>query len=240
MRSLIVLSLAVLLIPACTTSFRQLETAYAPHDFARPVQVYPRLSGEACQWRLFGFIAVAGDNSAVEAMAKLTRSSPKIDNLVSVQVMEQNANYLVVSKSCTVVSANPVVYKDTLPKWQLFEANMMAGRLVKQPEVTPGGTVAPGPTPPPVGPAPIAKTGPTVKKEEPPTPAPAAKKSAPTQAQCESKCANFATLWKGSDAIRGTIRGQCVKKCLQPENEAYRSCIEGASKIDDIGKCNNM
>ncbi len=239
MRSLIALTLAVLLAPACTNSFRQLETAYAPHDFARPVQVYPRLSGEACEWRLFGIIAVSGDNSATEAMSKLTRSSPKIDNLVSVQVMEHNANYVFVSKSCTVVSANPVVYKDTLPKWELFEANMMAGRLVKKPDVTPGGAPAPGPVANTPTPAPTGKSGPVVKKEEPPTPVPA-KKSAPTQAQCEAKCANFATLWKGSDAIRGTIRGQCVKKCLQPENEAYRSCIEGASKIDDIGKCNNM
>ncbi|MBM4352820.1 MAG: hypothetical protein FJ109_03340 [Deltaproteobacteria bacterium] len=236
MRSLPALLLAVLLASACTTTFRQLETSYAPHDFSRPVQVYPRLAGEACEWRLFGLIAVSGDNSATEAMSKLTRSSAKIDNLLSVQVMENNVNYLVVSKSCTHVSAYPVVYKDTLPKWEPFEGNMMSGRLVKKPEVSPGG----GAVPTPVSPPPPGKTGPTVKRDEPPIPPPPTKSTVPTQSQCESKCASFATLWKGSDAIRGTIRGQCVKKCLQPENEEYRKCIEGASKIDDIGKCNNM
>jgi len=237
MRSLLALLLVALLASACTTSFRQLETSYAPHDFSRPVQVYPRLTGEACEWRLFGFIAVSGDNTATEAMGKLTRSSAKIDNLVSVQVMEHNANYLVISKSCTVVSGYPVVYKDALPKWEPFEANMMAGRLVKKPDVSPGGTPSPQG---PVAPPPSGKSGPTVKRDVPPPPEPAPKNSAPTQQQCESKCANFAVLWKGSDAIRGTIRGQCVKKCLQPENAEYRKCIEGASKIDDIAKCNNM
>jgi len=216
---------------SCTTSFSQLQTSYVPHDETRPVQVYPRLKGSACEWKLFGLLGVGGDRSANTAIAKMTRGSAKIDNLFGLQVEESTGFYLLISKVCTNVSAYPVVYKDANPKRQLFEANMMAGRLVKQPAAPGGGTVAPTPT----------RTTPTPTYRPPTTaPAPTPRAVLPTKRQCESKCTKFAKLWSGSNAIRSTIRGQCVKKCLTPENGAYRDCIDGASKIDDIAKCNSM
>jgi hypothetical protein len=237
MRKLLpLLGIAVLLLGvSCTTTFHQLESAYVPHDAARSSQVYPRLTGEACEWKLFGLLGVGGDASVNEAIGKMTRGSAKIDNLIGVQVEGTSAFYFFVSKNCTRVSAYPVVYRDTVPKLQLFEGNMMTGKLVKKPAVSGSGDVAPAPSPTPT-PAPTPTYAPTPA----PTPAPAPKEALPTKSQCETKCSRFATLWKGSDAIRATIRGQCVKKCLKPENGAYRDCIDSASKIDDIAKCNSM
>lgn len=215
---------------SCTTSFSQLQTSYVPHDETRPVQVYPRLTGTACEWKLFGLLGVGGDRRANTAIGKMTRGSAKIDNLFGLQVEESSEYYLLVSKVCTNVSAYPVVYTDSNPKRQLFEANMMAGRLIKQP-AAPSGGFAPAPTHPTTTPAPTYR---------PTTPSPAARAVLPTKRQCEGKCTDFAKLWRGSNAIRSTIRGQCVKKCLTPENGAYRDCIDGASKIDDIARCNSM
>lgn len=226
----------LLMATSCTTSFAQLETSYVPHDQGRPVQVYPRLKGEACEYKLFGLIGIAGDRSTNAAIAKMTRGSAKIDNLFGIQVDTSSTFYVFVSKNCTNVSAYPVVYKDAQPKQQLFESNMMAGRLVKKPAAV-GGGAAPTPTPKPT-PTPT----PTYRPATKPTPTPVAKPREvyPTKRECEGKCANFAKLWRGSDAIRSTISGQCVKKCLTPEKKAYRQCIENASKIDDIAKCNSM
>ncbi len=227
----ILLVVIMVLGVSCTTSFIQLQTSYVPHNESRPVQVYPRLKGAACEWRLFCRFKVGGDRSSNLAIAKMTRGSAKIDNLFGVQVEQSSACYLFVGKSCTNVSAYPVVYKDANPKRQLFEANMMAGRLVKQPAAPGGGTVAPTPT----------RTTPTPTYRPTPTTPPVAPRAVlPTERQCEEKCTKFAKLWSGSNAIRSTIRGQCVKKCLTPENGAYRDCIDGASKIDDIAKCNSM
>lgn len=228
-----VLLVVMLVGVSCTTSLSQLQTSYVPHDESRPVQVYPRLKGSACEWRLFCAFKVGGDRSVNSAIAAMTRGSAKIDNLFGVQVEESQSCFLLVSKVCTDLSAYPVVYKDANPKRQLFEANMMAGRLVKQPASPGGGTAAPAPT----------NTG--ARNTQPykttATPTPTAPPALlPTKKECEAKCARFAKLWSGSDAIRSTIRGQCVKKCLSPENNAYRSCIDGAAKIDDIAKCNGM
>ncbi len=228
-----VLLVAVLVLGvSCTTSFRQLQTSYVPHDESRPVQVYPRLKGTACEWKLFGMLGVGGDRSTNAAISAMTRGSAKIDNLFGIQIEESSNFYLLVSKACTNVSAYPVVYKDANPKRQLFEPNMMAGRLVKQP-ASPGGS-APAPAAVPT------ETRPTQPYSPPTAPPAAPRELLPTKKECEGKCTDFAKLWSGSDAIRSTIRGQCVKKCLVPENGAYRDCIDGASKIDDIAKCNGM
>jgi hypothetical protein len=233
----LIVAAAMVLTAGCLSSTQQLESAYVPYDSARPVQVWPRLKGESCEWRLFGVIGVGGDNSLNAAVAKMTRGSTKIDNLLGVHIEKRDEFYLVVGRSCTLISGYPVVYKDTGARFQLFERNMMDGKLgEKKPAVgrpakpTPaGGTTGGGTTY-----QPTVKTSPVKHVEAPP------KASAPTKGQCDKKCARFATLWKGSDAIRSTIRGQCIKKCLKPENVNYRDCIDGASKLDDIARCNGM
>jgi len=251
---MVLLTLAAML-PACASTFVHMQESYVPHDNSRPAQVLLRVTGEACEWKLFGLFAVSGDNSANTAMADLTNSSPKIDNILAVHVIETSTWYLLVSKACTEVSGYPVVYKDTLPKLALFDVRMlragekvrasdlakggvqMSASVMPTPEVAPTATVTPTPTT-----STAVKKGTEVKKTvavtKTVTPPPA--ESAPTQAQCEAKCGKFAGLWKGSDAIKTTIRGQCVKKCLVPGNKAYRECIEDASKIDDITRCNSL
>jgi hypothetical protein len=227
---------------ACTTSFKQLHTSYAPYDKQRPVQVYPRLTGQTCEWWLFGAIPVGGDGSVNTAISKMTRGSAKIDNLVGMQVEGYTVNYLVVSKKCVNVSGYPVIYKDTEGKWELFDKNMMDGKLVKKPAVSGGGNAAASsqPTTGTVSGRTTGKTKTKTHRTEPRVKVEPRKSSVPSKTQCETTCSKFARLWKGSDAIRSTIRGQCVTKCLKPENNSYRNCIKGASKIDDIARCNSI
>lgn len=233
----LIVAAALVLATGCLSSTQQLESSYVPYDAARPVQVWPRLKGESCEWRLFGVIGVGGSNSLNAALAKMTRGSTKIDNLLGVHIEKRDEFYVVVSRACTVVSGYPVVYKDTGPKFQLFERNMMTGKVGQKkpaighpPKTTPsGGTTGGGTTY-----KPTVKTTPVKRVKTQP------KTSAPTKGQCDTKCAKFATLWKGSDAIRSTIRGQCIKKCLKPDNVAYRDCIDTARKLDDIARCNGM
>jgi len=224
---------------SCSTSFKQVVPSYVPYNESRPIQVYPRLTGESCEWKLFALFPISGSNQVNAAVASMTRGSTKIDNLFGFQVEEKTRNYLVVSSRCTLVSGYPVIYKDTDVKWQLFEPNMMTGKLVKKPPVSRGGAATKTST------TTTRKTGksykPRAKTGRPArTTSPTTGSSGPTKKQCETKCARFATLWKGSDAIRSTIRAQCIKKCLKPGNDKYRQCIERASKIDDIAKCNSM
>jgi len=237
------LALATLLAicAGCTTTYRHAQDSFAPYDFGRPAQVYPNLKGEACSHQLFWVWTVSGDSSAAAALAAMTRGSAKIDNIIGFQVEEKWGFWLVGTTTCTVVSGYPVVYKDANPKWQLFEPNMAAGKLVAQPPVTPATSGASAPSlPAPVGAARPGTTGTPAAKPTTPTLPPREADAAPTQSDCDSMCSKFASLWKGSDAIRSTIRGQCVKKCMKPENKTYRNCIDGASKLDDIARCNAL
>ena len=231
-----VLLVSVALLVSCNTTFRHAQDSYAPYDFSRPVQVYPRLSAEACEHRLLGIWTVSGEATIGNALARLTRGSAKIDNIMAYQVGEKWGFWFLGVTSCTVVSGYPVLYKDTAPKLELFEANKLAGRLVKKPEVA-----MPSKTPAPYVPTTTGGTGSTyTPKKVAPAPLAPRKAAGPTKRGCEKSCGKFAGLWKGSDAIRSTIRMQCVKKCMQPENSAYRKCIDGAAKIDDIARCNSM
>ena len=228
------LFVSVALLVSCNTTFRHAQESYAPYDFSRPAQVYPRLSAEACEHRLLGFWKVSGDASVGNALARLTRGSAKIDNIMAYQIEDRWGFWLIGITSCTVISGYPVLYKDTASKLELFEANKLAGRLVKKPEIG-APSKAPAPYVPPKG-----GTGTYTPRKVSPAPLPPRKEAGPTKRGCEKSCGKFADLWKGSDAIRSTIRMQCVKKCMQPENSGYRKCIDGASKIDDIARCNSM
>ena len=229
-----ILLVSVVLLAACNTTFRHAQESYAPYDFSRPAQVYPRLTAEACEHRLLGIWTISGESTVGNALARLTRGSAKIDNIMSYQVEQKWGFWFLGTTSCTVISGYPVLYKDTAPKLELFEANKLAGRLVKKPQVaTP--TKAPAPYTPPSG-----GTGTYTPKKVAPAPLAPRKEKGPTKRGCEKSCGKFSQLWKGSDAIRSTIRMQCVKKCLQPENSSYRKCIDGAAKIDDIARCNSM
>jgi len=187
----------------------------------------------------------------------LTKGSDKVDNLFGVQVETRWSFWLLGNSVCTKVSAHPVVYKDSKVKMNPFEINMMNGRLIRTPPVsnaTAGSTeasvdpLAPRATqpetqyvPPKVDATPKNPTPPTnptppvvVKLPEPPA------DPAPTQAECDSKCGRFAGLWEGSDAIKGTIRSGCVKKCMVKQNKEYRKCIDGAASVSDISRCNSI
>ena len=223
----------------CNTTFRHLVTSYAPHDETRPVQVYPRAQGEACSSKILFFIPV-GDNSTTTALLRMTKGSPQVDNILTYQVEEKWAFWLLGYTSCTVVSGYPVIYKDDRGKWKLFETNMLQGKLVSKPEVsepTPYKTKIDDGQP---APKKEVETKTETSETEPVPFPPKKRETGPTQAECEQMCADFAKVWQGSDAIRATIRGQCMKKCLDPENEAYRECIKGAKKLDDITRCNSM
>lgn len=255
MKQFVMLALVGVLAGACNTSFNELQNSYLPHDISRPLQMYPRASGEACEHRLLFFIPL-GDSSINDAVLDLTKGSDKVDNLFGVQVETRWSFWLLGNSVCTRVSAHPVVYKDSRVKLTPFETNMMLGRLTRNPPVsnTTGGApeapaepLAPravqGETPyvPPtkvdtVPKTPTIPTTPTtpvvVKAPEPPA------DPAPTQAECDSKCGRFSALWEGSDAIKATIRSGCVKKCMVKTNKEYRKCIEGAASVSDISRCN--
>lgn len=244
--------LLLLALPsACVSSFVQMQESYVPHDPTRPAQVLQRVTREACEWRLFGFLPISGDNSANTAVADLISSSPKIDNILAVHVTTTSTLYLVVWKVCTEVSGYPVVYKDNQPRLTPFRARMpKAGEKVRSKALATGNVPTASSTFGSAGatkssPAHSAATSipskPTKAGNWPKSDTPAKPTiRGPTQSECESKCGRFAGLWKGSDAIKTTIRAQCMKKCLIPENSAYRKCIEEASKIEDITRCNAL
>ena len=224
---------------SCAQTFSHSQPSYVPHDAGRPLQVYPRLKGESCQWRLLGLWGIGGDNSLSAAIGKMTRGSKKIDNVFAVNVEKKVGYFFLLSRHCTVASGYPVVYKDTLPKQELFEDNMMHGKLVKKPAVSGGGGTVSTPRVTHTGGTSSGSYGGTKSGGTYKAPT-TSRSSAPTKKQCDGKCTKFSKLWKGSDAIRSTIRGQCVKKCLKPDNHGYRTFIDNASKIDDIAKCNGM
>lgn len=249
-RRLIVAFLCVAILWGCSRSFMGSRTAYIPHDFARPVQVYPKLEAEACEHRILGVWTVSGEASLRAAVGEMTKGSSKIDNLLGFEVENKTGFWLLGTTSCTVVSGYPVMYKDTLPHVEPFEDNMLIGELVRKPTIIPGTQGGAG--------TPVAyaapqrdnrgssSSGTTTRVDTTPrvrttTPLPTRRDdSAPSSGQCERMCGDFAKLWKGSDAIRSTIRATCVKKCLVPENRTYRNCIDTASSIDDISRCNSM
>ena len=255
MRRVLTVVVMVALLAGCNTAFRDMQATYLPNDVSRPHQMYPRVAGEACEHRFLFFIPI-GAASLNDAIFDMTKGKEKVDNLFAVQVEEKWSFWLLGSSSCLRVSAHPVTYKDNLVKIAPFEWNNMNGNLVRVPPVAntvggadtaepynPRGTVPGTPYVQPVQPVqpiqPIQPVQPVkpvqpvqpVVKVPPPDPA-------PTQAECDAKCTTFSALWEGSPAIKATIRSGCVKKCMVKENKAYRSCIEGASSVSDISRCN--
>lgn len=255
MKQLVLLVALGVTLGACNTSFNELQATYLPHDITRPLQMYPRAAGEACEHRLLFFIPL-GDASVNEALLDLTKGSDKVDNLFGVQVESRWSFWLLGTSHCTKISAHPVVYKDSKVKLTPFELNMMQGRLVRTPPVsngTAGSEAAADPLAPrgnvpdvPYVPPTRVETPVVPKNPTPPTnPTPVVVKipdppadPAPTQAECDGKCARFAGLWEGSDAIKATIRSGCLKKCMVKEKKEYRKCIDAAASVADISRCN--
>ncbi len=255
MKQLVMLVTIGVLFGACNTSFNELQATYLPHDISRPLQMYPRAAGEACEHRILFFIPL-GDSSVNEALMDLTKGSDKVDNLFGVQVESRWSFWLLGTSQCTRVSAHPIVYKDSKVKLTPFEVNMMSGRLVRTPPVSnaaagsndasvdplaPRGTIPETPYVPPTRVDPIPPRNPTpptnptppvVKLPDPPA------DPAPTQAECDSKCGRFSGLWEGSEAIKGTIKSGCVRKCMVKEKKEYRKCIDSAGSVADISRCN--
>ena len=221
---------------ACNYSAVEIRESYIPMEDGRPHKMSYRRTGEACTSRLFGFIPLGGSTRLDAAVSKMTRNSEKVDNILGLHVEEKWTFWLLGTTNCTVVSGYPVIYVDDMPKRGVFSGRMMYGPAG-------GGVAAPSTpmreTPPVVAPTPRPTPTPPTHTTAP-TPKPEPRTATPTKAECEKKCARFAGIWKGSDAIQGTIRRNCVQKCVKPDKKAYRSCIDSASSIEDIGKCNNL
>ena len=239
-RLMTILSLALVSL-ACNTTFRQVEKSYLPHDQNRAMQVYPRLTGEACEQRILFFIPI-GDSSVNKALGQLTKYSTQVDNILGVQVEDKWSFWLLGSTHCTVVSGYPVLYKDNGAHWQPFEKNMMMGKLLRAPVVsgqgqTPARSNATTSSPIPSLTEPVEMAAPV--RTEPVAPA-AVRNETPTQPMCEEKCGRIGNLWNGSDAVRSAIRKQCMGKCLKPEKKDYRDCIDSAKSWDDLRQCNKL
>jgi len=228
-------------LAGCNYSAVEVRESYIPMEPARPHKMSYRRSGEACTSRLFGFVPLGGSTRIDAAIAKMTQGSDRIDNILGLHVENKWAFWVLGTTNCTVVSGYPIIYVDDNQKRGVFSRRMMYG---------PGGGAAAAPstpvraTPPVVAATPRPKPTPAPPPAAAPTaapaPKPAARPAAPTKAECESRCARFAGIWKGSAAIQGTIRRSCVQKCLKPAKKAYRDCVDSASSIEDIGKCNNL
>jgi hypothetical protein len=214
------------LLAGCTTTAVEVRDAYLPIEPGRPYKMSYRRSAQVCGSRAEGASWVS------DAVAKMTQNSDRIDNILGLHVETSSNGF----SQCVAVSGYPIIYVDNQPKRGVFARRMMFG---------PGGGGAAAPsTPmretPPIAAAPTPAPTPTPVPAPTPAPTPAPKPKTITKAECESKCARFSGIWKGSAAIQGTIRRNCVQKCVKPEKKAYRDCIDGASSIEDIGKCNNM
>ncbi len=217
----------VSMLAGCSTTTLEVRESYLPMEPGRPYKMSYRRSGEVCGKR------AEGGSWVSDAIAKMTQNSDRIDNLIGLHVEMRSAGF----SQCVAVSGYPIIYVDNQPKRGVFARRMMygpSGGGASAPSTpmreTPPIASAPAPAPVPVAaaPAPVA------------APAPAPKPAAPSKADCEAKCARFSGIWKGSAAIQGTIRRNCVQKCVKPEKGAYRDCIDSAASIEDIGKCNNM
>jgi len=238
MKHLMIFSFVTALVAGasgCNHSAVEIRESYIPMEDGRPHKMSYRRTGEACTYRLFGFIPMGGSTRVDAAVSKMTRNSEKIDNILALHVENKWSFWVLGTTNCTVVSGYPVIYVDDKPKRGVFSRRMVYGPAG-------GGVAAPSTpmreTPPVVAPAP--RPAPTPTPAIAPTPRPTPRAATPTKAECEKKCARFASIWKGSDAIQGTIRRNCIKKCVKPERKAYRNCIDAASSIEDIGKCNNL
>jgi len=231
MKRLVVLTCVVgtllALLVGCSTTVLEVRESYLPMEPGRPYKMSYRRSGEVCGGRAPGASWVA------DAIAKMTQNSDRVDNVIGLHV-EMRTKGL---SQCVAVSGYPIIYVDNQPKRGVFARRMMYGAGAGAAPSTPMRE-----TPPVIGSAPTyAPTpAPTVAPAPTPAPIPKPKNATPSKAECESKCARFAGIWKGSAAIQGTIRRNCVQKCVKPDKKAYRDCIDGAGSIEDIGKCNNL
>ena len=225
----------VSIFAGCSTTTLEVRESYLPMEPGRPYKMSYRRNGEVCGKR------AEGGSWVSDAVAKMTQSSDRIDNILGLHVEMRSSGF----SQCVAVSGYPIIYVDNQPKRGVFARRMMYGPgggadaapstpMRETPPIASAPAPAPAPAPVPVpvaaapAPTPVA------------APAPAPKPATPSKAECEGKCARFSGIWKGSAAIQGTIRRNCVQKCVKPEKEAYRDCIDGASSIEDIGKCNNM
>ena len=224
-----IVGVLVSVFPGCKTTTVEVRDSYLPMEMGRPYKMSYRRSAEVCGSR------EKGSSWVSDAIAKMTQNSDKVDNILWLHI-EMTSGL----SQCVNVSGYPIIYVDNQQKRGAFSRRMMYGPKG-------GGAVAPSTpaqaTPPIVAdtptyvPAPVPTPGPAPTPVAAPTPP---KVVTPTKAVCEGKCAKFAGIWKGSAAIQGTIRRNCVQKCVKPDKKAYRDCIDGASSIEDIGKCNNM
>jgi hypothetical protein len=237
--SLVVLSVFV---GGCATHFNQVSDTYLPLEPNRPLKISYKITGEACETFLLGLIPVSGDNRVEKAIAEMTRNNEQIDNVVGLTVETRETFYVVAIQRCTIASGYPAMYVDNQPKRRLFSREFMEGpTAVAEPTPAPAAPAAtPGAVPvdPSQVAAPQQPQAPAPQQFLPP-PQPQAP-ALPTEAQCKKSCSRFAGLWKGSVSIKGTIERNCVNKCLTPAAAAYRDCINAASKVDDIGRCNNL
>jgi hypothetical protein len=228
-------------VGGCATHFNQVSDSYLPLEPNRPLKISYKISGEACETFLFYVIPVSGDDRVEKAIAEMTRNNEQIDNVVGLTIETRLTHYVFAGQWCTIASGYPAQYVDNQPKRRLFSREFMEG---------PTAVAEPAPEPAPAAatmPAPQSDPNQLAAQQQALAPvpqqmmAPAPQAPAlPTEAQCKKTCSRFAGLWKGSVSIKGTIERNCVNKCLTPAAMAYRDCINAASKVDDIGRCNNL
>ena len=77
---LVMAAIAGLLAAGCATSFEHMQEAYVSHDDGRPSQIYPRLKGKSCEWRLLGLIPITGDKRVNQAVAPASRGLPAVSS----------------------------------------------------------------------------------------------------------------------------------------------------------------
>jgi hypothetical protein len=73
-----------------------------------------------------------------------------------------------------------------------------------------------------------------------PTPSPASQWPGGKKPDCNRICGHFSEIFRGSETVKKTILGQCVQRCDDPSQEAFRRCAWKAKEVSDIGTCNNI
>jgi hypothetical protein len=168
MRSLpFVASLVALVVAGCHYTPVQVASSLTPVNSIRKYEILPRVSGEACTFKLFYLIPFGQDDRLTEALHDAVPLGLDYDDLIGVTVEEKTTIYVIGHEHCVLVSGYPIRYADSGGKGSIFSHE-------KNPRVAAAQPV-PAPAPAFVAPAPVVAA--PVYEPEPssapaPTPAP--------------------------------------------------------------------
>ncbi len=239
----------------CVNHAVNISPSLGPVDATRPMVRYKPIQGEVCNPILFYGIPL-GDNSLIDALWEMKRLIG-VDGYVEVAVEERYIYWVFGYTVCTVVTAYPFTYGDE-PKpisvrgqgsprdvgYASAPATGGGGGSGSRDSYGGGGGSSAGSGggsggssggSGSTGGGSSSGSGETIYGGGSATTAPAP--VGPSHAECQSACERFGKLAGTSELIQRVVAQRCVERC-DGGDAGYFSCVNGATAVDDVKRCN--